>query len=120
MIEIPLGSKVNYELDQVSGLLKVDRISHSVVFYPANYGFIPQPYAEDKDPLDALVVCQEPVQPLSLIKARTIGWMTMIDSGASDDKIIAVATNEPECNGYIKAKELPAHRLLVLKRSFQD
>ena len=120
VIEIPLGSNVKYELDKPTGLLKVDRIIHSAVFYPANYGFIPQTYAEDNDPLDVLVLCQEPVQPLSLIRARAIGLMTMIDSGASDDKIIAVATNDPEFNTYVEAKELPAHRLLVLKRFFQD
>ena len=120
VIEIPLGSNVKYELDKPTGLLKVDRIIHSAVFYPANYGFIPQTYADDNDPLDVLVLCQEPVQPLSLIKARAIGLMTMIDSGASDDKIIAVATNDPEFNSYVEAKELPSHRLLVLKRFFQD
>jgi inorganic pyrophosphatase len=120
VIEIPLGSNVKYELDKTSGLLKVDRIMHSAVFYPANYGFIPQTYAEDNDPLDVLVLCQEPVQPLSLIKARAIGVMTMIDSGATDDKIIAVATNDPEFSGYLEARDLPPHRLLVLKRFFQD
>ena len=81
LIEIPLGSNVKYELDKATGLLRVDRIIHSAVFYPANYGFIPQTYAEDNDPLDVLVLCQEPVQPLALIKARAIGLMTMIDSG---------------------------------------
>jgi len=120
LIEIPLGSNVKYELDKPTGLLKVDRIIHSAVFYPANYGFIPQTYAEDNDPLDVLVLCQEPVQPLALIKARAIGVMTMIDSGASDDKIISVATNDPEFNTYIEARDLPQHRLLVLKRFFQD
>jgi inorganic pyrophosphatase len=120
VIEIPLGSNVKYELDKATGLLKVDRIIHSAVFYPANYGFIPQTYAEDNDPLDVLVLCQEPVQPLSLIQARAIGIMTMIDSGASDDKIIAVATGDPEFNTYLEARDLPPHRLLVLRRFFQD
>jgi inorganic pyrophosphatase len=120
LIEIPLGSNVKYELDKSSGLLRVDRIIHSAVFYPANYGFIPQTYAEDNDPLDVLVLCQEPVQPLALIKARAIGVMTMIDSGACDDKIIAVATNDPEFSSYLEARDLPPHRLLVLKRFFQD
>jgi inorganic pyrophosphatase len=120
VIEIPLGSNVKYELDKPSGMLKVDRIIHSAVYYPANYGFIPQTYAEDNDPLDVLVLCQEAVQPLALIKARAIGLMTMIDSGASDDKVIAVATNDPEFNHYVEANELPSHRLLVLKRFFQD
>jgi inorganic pyrophosphatase len=120
VIEIPLGSNVKYELDKATGLLKVDRIIHSAVFYPANYGFIPQTYAEDNDPLDVLVLCQEPVQPLALIQARAIGLMTMIDSGASDDKVIAVATNDPEFNSYVEARDLPQHRLLVVKRFFQD
>jgi len=86
LIEIPLGSNVKYEMDKATGLLKVDRIIHSAVFYPANYGFIPQTYAEDNDPLDVLVLCEEPVEPLALIRARAIGLMTMIDSGASDGK----------------------------------
>jgi inorganic pyrophosphatase len=120
VIEIPLGSNVKYELDKATGLLKVDRIIHSAVFYPANYGFIPQTYADDNDPLDVLVLCQEPVQPLALIKARAIGLMTMIDSGASDDKVIAVATNDPEFSDYLEARDLPPHRLLVLRRFFQD
>jgi inorganic pyrophosphatase len=67
-----------------------------------------------------LVLCQEPVQPLALIKARAIGVMTMVDSGASDDKIIAVATNDPEFSEYLEARDLPGHRLLVLRRFFQD
>jgi len=120
VIEIPLGSNVKYELDKATGLLRVDRIIHSAVFYPANYGFIPQTYAEDNDPLDVLVLCQEPVQPLALIKARAIGVMTMVDSGATDDKIIAVATNDPEFSDYLEARDLPPHRLLVLRRFFQD
>jgi inorganic pyrophosphatase len=98
----------------------VDRIIHSAVYYPANYGFIPQTYAEDDDPLDVLVLCQEAVQPLALIQARAIGLMTMVDSGASDDKVIAVATGDPEFNSYVEARDLPPHRLLVLKRFFSD
>lgn len=120
VIEIPLGSNVKYELDKDTGMLKVDRIIHSAVFYPANYGFIPQTYAEDNDPLDVLVLCQEPVLPLALIQARAIGLMTMIDSGASDDKVIAVATNDPEFSEYVEARDLPPHRLLVLRRFFSD
>ena len=120
VIEIPLGSNVKYELDKKTGMLRVDRIIHSAVYYPANYGFIPQTYAEDDDPLDVLVLCQEAVQPLALIQARAIGLMTMVDSGASDDKVIAVATNDPEFNNYVEARDLPPHRLLVLKRFFSD
>src|SRR6201987_2833066 len=120
VMEIPLGSNLKYELDKPTGLIKVDRVIHSAVFYPANYGFIPQTYAEDNDPLDVLILCQEAVQPLALIKARAIGVMTMMDSGATDDKIIAVATDDPEFSEYLEARDLPGHRLLVLKRFFQD
>ena len=120
VIEIPLGSNVKYEVDKATGLLKVDRIIHSAVFYPANYGFIPQTYADDGDPLDVLVFCQEPVQPLALIHARAIGLMTMTDSGVKDEKVIAVATDDPEFCDFIEARDLPSHRLLVLKRFFSD
>src|SRR5256885_12924456 len=113
VIEIPLGSNVKYELDKASGLLRVDRIIHSAVFYPANYGFIPQTYADDNDPLDVLVLCQEPVQPLALIKARAIGLMTMIDSRAHADKVIALGPNDSRFNSYIQAHALPPHPLLV-------
>ena len=98
VIEIPFGSSVKYELDKTSGLIKLDRILYSAVYYPANYGFIPQTLAEDDDPLDVLVLCQEPVVPLTIIHARAIGLMTMIDSGKKDHKIIAIATEDPEFN----------------------
>lgn len=120
IIEIPFGSSVKYELDKESGLIKLDRILYSAVYYPANYGFIPQTLAEDDDPLDVLVLCQETVVPLTLIHARTIGLMTMIDGGKKDHKIIAVATNDPEFNSYREASEMPPHRLTMLRRFFQD
>ncbi len=120
VIEIPFGSSVKYELDKVSGLIKLDRVLYSAVYYPANYGFIPQTLAEDDDPLDVLVLCQETVVPLTIIHARTIGLMTMIDVGKRDHKIIAIATEDPEFNTYREAQEMPAHRLLMLRRFFQD
>ena len=120
IIEIPFGSSVKYELDKDSGLIKLDRVLYSAVYYPANYGFIPQTLAEDDDPLDVLVLCQETVVPLTLIHARTIGLMTMIDAGKKDHKIIAVATNDPEYNSYREASEMPPHRLTMLRRFFQD
>jgi inorganic pyrophosphatase len=110
VIEIPFGSSVKYELDKVSGLIKLDRILYSAVYYPANYGFIPQTLAEDDDPIDVLVLCQEPVVPL----------MTMLDSGKKDHKIIAIATEDPEFNAYREAAEMPPHRLIMLRRFFQD
>jgi inorganic pyrophosphatase len=120
VIEIPMGSSVKYELDKETGMLRLDRILYSAVFYPANYGFIPQTLAEDDDPLDVLVLCQEPVAPLTLVHARAIGLMTMIDSGKKDHKILAVASHDPEYNGFREANELPAHRLNMLRRFFQD
>jgi inorganic pyrophosphatase len=120
VIEIPLGSNVKYELDKPSGLLRVDRVLYSAVYYPANYGFIPQTLAEDGDPLDVLVLCRESVVPLALIHARAVGLMTMVDSGTMDHKIIAVATGDPEFNGYKEASQIPSHYLLMLRRFFQD
>jgi len=120
VIEIPMGSSVKYELDKQTGLLKVDRILYSAVYYPANYGFIPQTYAEDDDPLDVLVLCQEPVAPLTLVQARVVGLMTMIDMGKKDHKILAVASHDPEYTGLVQFDELPVHRLSMLRRFFQD
>jgi len=120
IIEIPMGSSVKYELDKRTGLIKMDRVLYSAVYYPANYGFIPQTLAEDDDPLDVLVLCQEPVVPLTLLKARAIGLMTMMDSGKRDHKILAVAVHDPEFNAFKEASELPAHRLNMLRRFFQD
>ncbi len=120
IVEIPFGASVKYELDKISGLIKLDRVLYSAVYYPANYGFIPQTLAEDDDPLDVLVLCQETVVPLTLIHARTIGLMTMIDQGEKDHKVIAVATEDPEFNSYREASEMPGHRLTMLRRFFQD
>ncbi len=120
VIEIPFGSSVKYELDKTSGLIRLDRVLYSAVYYPANYGFIPQTYAEDDDPLDVLVLCQETVVPLTIIHARAIGLMTMIDGGKPDHKIIAVATQDPEFSSYHDVGEMPQHRLLMLRRFFQD
>lgn len=120
VIEISMGSSIKYELDKKSGLLKLDRILYSAVYYPASYGFIPQTLAEDDDPLDVLVLCQEPIAPLTLVEARAIGLMTMVDSGKKDHKILAVATRDPEYNSFREAAELPAHRLTMLRRFFLD
>lgn len=120
VIEIPMGSSVKYELDKETGMLRLDRILYSAVYYPANYGFIPQTYAEDDDPLDVLVLCQEPVAPLTLVAARAIGVMTMIDSGKRDHKVLAVAMKDPEYAGFKEASELPNHRMTMLRRFFLD
>jgi inorganic pyrophosphatase len=120
IIEIPYGSSVKYELDKKSGLIKLDRVLYSAVYYPANYGFIPQTLAEDDDPLDVLVFCKEAVVPLTIIHARAIGLMTMVDMGKKDHKIIAVATEDPTYNSYKEATDMPAHLMTMLRRFFQD
>lgn len=120
VIEVPRGSKVKYELDKASGLLRVDRILYSAVHYPANYGFIPQSYCDDNDPLDILVLGQECVLPMSLLRAKPIGVMKMIDQGEADDKIIAVHVDDPEYAQYESIDELPQHILKTLKRFFED
>jgi inorganic pyrophosphatase len=120
VIEIPLHSNVKYELDKSSGMIRMDRVLYSAVFYPANYGFIPQTLAEDRDPLDVPVLCQEPVVPLTVIHARAIGLMTMIDSGDADHKIIAVATADPEYSTYHEVSKLPPHQMAMVRRFFQD
>lgn len=120
IIEIPMGSKVKYELDKPTGLLRVDRVLYSAVHYPANYGLIPQTYCPDHDPLDVLVLMQEPVAPLTLLRARAIGIMRMLDNQAEDDKIIAVHIDDPDYRDYQSIDELPAHRLLELQRFFMD
>jgi inorganic pyrophosphatase len=120
VIEIPKSSKNKYELDKESGLLKVDRVLFSSVHYPANYGFIPRTYCDDNDPLDILVLGQEPVPPLCLMTARPIGVMKMIDEGEADDKIIAVHVHDPEYAHFTSMEQLPPHRMKEIRRFFED
>ena len=120
IIEIAKGSKVKYELDKASGLIRVDRVLFSAVHYPANYGFIPQSYCEDHDPLDVLVLGQEEVVPLAIVRARAIGVMKMTDQGEEDDKIIAVHADDPEYAFYESIRQLPPHRIEELRRFFED
>jgi inorganic pyrophosphatase len=120
VIEIDKGSKVKYELDKETGLLRVDRILYSSVVYPANYGFIPQTLGEDEDPLDVLVLMQEPVYPLTIVRARPVGLMTMLDQGQKDEKIICIHLDDPEYRAYTHIRELPPHRLSELRRFFED
>lgn len=120
IIEISKGSKGKYELDKESGLLKLDRVLFSAVHYPANYGFIPQTYATDGDPLDILVICSIDVDPLSIIDSKVIGAMHMMDNEENDDKIIAVAKYDMSVNYINDIKELPPHTIVELKRFFED
>ncbi len=120
MIEIPKGSKVKYELDKETGLLIVDRVLYASIHYPANYGFIPRTLGDDDDPLDVLVLMQEPVHPLTLVRARPIGMMHMVDDGEDDEKIICVNLDDPEFRSYNHYSELPEHRLDELRSFFED
>jgi inorganic pyrophosphatase len=120
IIEIPEGSRTKYEVDKTTGLLKLDRIVYSSFHYPVNYGFIPQSLGLDGDPLDILVLCSQSIQPLCLVKATVIGNMQMIDSGEEDDKIIAVATDDPSVNHIVSIDELPKHFISVLRNYFEQ
>jgi inorganic pyrophosphatase len=120
VIEIPKGSKNKYELDKETGLLRLDRVLYSAVHYPADYGFIPRTYCDDGDPLDALVLGQEPVYPLTIVGARAIGVMRMRDDKGIDDKILAVSVRDPAFADYTDKAQLPAHLVREVRRFFQD
>jgi inorganic pyrophosphatase len=120
VIEIPKGSKNKYELDKETGLLRLDRVLYSAVYYPADYGFIPRTYCDDGDPLDVLVLAQEPVYPLTIVEARAIGVMRMRDEKGIDDKVLAVSVHDPAFADYTDKNQLPAHVLRQVRRFFED
>jgi len=120
VIEIPRGSKLKYEIDKKTGMLLLDRVLYSAVHYPANYGFIPRTHGGDGDPLDVLVLMQEPVHPLTVVRARAIGGFLMVDEKGIDDKIVAVAVDDPAFASYKSSDQLPSHVLTELRRFFQD
>lgn len=120
VVEIPKGSSNKYELDKATGMLKLDRVLSSAVYYPANYGFIPQTLAEDDDPLDVLVYSTEEIPPMCLCEARAVGMMTMIDHGEPDHKIISVLMADPVYSEFEKSSDFPRHLLKMLKRFFLD
>lgn len=120
IIEIPKNSRAKYELDKDSGLLKLDRVLYSSINYPSNYGFIPQTYCDDHDPLDILVLSQIEIVPMCLVEARPIGVMRMLDEGEMDDKIIAVAINDMSVGHIQDVSELPEHSFKELRSFFED
>jgi inorganic pyrophosphatase len=120
IIEIPKGSKNKYELDKETGLLRLDRVLYSAVHYPADYGFIPRTYCDDGDPLDVLVLAQEPVYPLTVVEARAVGIIRMRDEKGIDDKIVAVSVHDPAFADYTDKNQLPAHVLREVQRFFED
>ncbi|MBE6778672.1 MAG: inorganic diphosphatase [Ruminococcaceae bacterium] len=109
VVEISKGSKKKYELDKETGLIILDRILYTSTHYPANYGFIPRTYGDDGDPLDVLLLCAEPLEPLTLVRAYPIGVISMIDNGRNDAKIIAIPFNDPNYNQYTDIDQLPRH-----------
>ena len=120
VIEIPRGSKNKYELDKRTGMLRLDRVLYSAVHYPANYGFLPRTFCDDGDPLDVLVLCQEPLTPMCLVRAKPIGVITMKDEKGVDDKLIAVLADDPEYSHYTDVSELAPHRMRALKQFLID
>lgn len=119
VIEITKGGKNKYELDKETGMLKLDRVLYTATHYPANYGFIPRTYADDNDPLDVLVLCEENIQPLTLVESYPIGVLIMIDGEQKDEKIIAVAKTDPFLNIYKDINELPSHISSEIKHFFE-
>ena len=120
IIEIPKGNRAKYELDKESGLLRLDRVLYSSMYYPHNYGFIPQSYCDDHDPLDILILSQIEVVPLCIVEAKVIGVMRMLDNGEADDKIIAVAAGDPSVTHYNDISELPPHMTAEIMSFFED
>jgi len=120
IIEIPRGSRAKYEVDKESGLIKLDRVIYASMYYPLNYGFIPQTLGEDGDPLDIVVLTQVSVVPLCLIPSTVIGVMQMIDRGVADEKIIAVAEHDPSVSDIKNVKDLPPYLLAELRHFFEN
>ena len=119
VIEIEKGSKKKYELDKETGYMMLDRILYTSTHYPANYGFIPRTLADDGDPLDVLVLCNEPIDPLVLVRCYPIGVITMLDNDKNDEKIIAIPFEDPNYNAYRGIEALPSHIFDEMRHFFQ-
>lgn len=117
-IEIPKGSKNKYELDKTTGMLRLDRVLSTSVQYPANYGFIPRTLADDDDPLDVLLLCQEVIPESVIVEARALGMMKMIDNGKYDEKIIAVPVSDRMYTDYHSLADLPKHMINEINHFF--
>lgn len=120
LIEIPKGSRAKYEIDKESGLIKLDRVIYASMYYPLNYGFIPQTLGEDMDPLDIVVLTQVSVVPLCIIPSKVIGVMQMVDRGEADDKIIAVAEDDPSVSHISDIADLPQYLQAELTHFFEN
>lgn len=120
VVEITRGSRVKYEVDKPTGMLKLDRILHTPSVYPANYGFLPRTYCDDNDPLDVLILNHDPIVPMAICKVRPIGVMRMVDDGEGDDKIIAVLVKDPAFNEYVDLDQVPPYLLREIRRFFEE
>lgn len=119
VIEISKGGKNKYELDKSTGLLRLDRVLYTSTHYPANYGFIPLTLADDGDPLDVLVLCQEALIPMTIVECKPIGVLEMRDGEALDQKIIAVPIYDPSYNTYESIHQIPSHIFAELSNFFE-
>ena len=119
VVEISKGSKKKYELDKETGYIILDRILYTSTHYPANYGFIPRTLGDDNDPLDVLLLCAEPLEPLTLVRAYPIGVISMIDNGRNDEKIIAIPFDDPNNNQYTNIDQLPSHVFDEMRHFFK-
>ncbi|NLB91256.1 MAG: inorganic diphosphatase [Clostridiales bacterium] len=119
VIEISKGGKNKYELDKDTGMLMLDRVLYTSTHYPANYGFIPRTYGDDKDPLDVLVLCQEAILPLTLVNCRPIGMINMVDDEYADEKIIAIPLGDPSMVDYQDISQLPPHTIQEISHFFE-
>ena len=118
VIEISKGSKKKYELDKETGMIMLDRILYTSTHSPANYGFIPRTYGDDGDPLDILLICAEPLEPMTLVRAYPIGVISMMDNGRRDEKIIAIPFGDPNYNHYTDIDQLPSHLFEEMRHFF--
>lgn len=118
VVEVPKGSRNKYEYSKTAGVIKLDRVLHSPLHYPGDYGFIPQSYYEDNDPLDILIMMNEPTYPGCVIECRPIGMLRLVDKGERDDKILAVPANDPEFGDYLDLKDLPRHFPRIVEHFF--
>ncbi len=118
VVEIPFGSRIKYEIDHVTNLVKVDRVLYSPIHYPAEYGYIPHTLADDGDPLDILVLIQGATYPGVVIEARPIGALKMRDDKGQDDKIMSVAVHDPNFAHVFELKDLAPHMLREVEHFF--
>lgn len=119
VVEISRGQQSKYELDKETGLIRLDRVLYTSTHYPQNYGFIPRTFAGDGDPLDVLILCSQPLVPMTIVTCIPIAAVKMIDSGEMDEKIIAIAANDPTYAYYESTKEIPQHVFQEIRHFFQ-